>query len=56
MFYAFPKKNEVLVLRMQKERKTSKGDYLNLSLKLSYNDGPKVEFEREIFTYVIMHR
>ena len=44
---------DILVLRMQK--KTTKGDYLALSLMLSYNDGPKVEFEREISTYVSMH-
>ena len=40
-FMHFPKK-KVLVLRMQKEKETSKGNYLVLSLMLSYNDGPKV--------------
>ena len=49
-------RKRILVFRMQKERKkTSKGDYLTLSLMLSYNDGPKVKFEREISTYVSMH-
>ena len=55
VFYAFAKK-KVLVLRMQKEKKTSMGNYIALSLILSYNDWSYTGvLKREISTYVSMH-
>ena len=37
-FMHLPRKKIVLNKKDAKEKKTSKGDYLNLSLMLSYND------------------